>query len=107
MRRPLSHAEVQKEIAAERAASLGIAGRKLRNTLQALRKFDAETASAAVRKGDPKRTRLVEKAADACHAYVVQRELLGFGQDDAELIRREYEVPPEVWNRMGAVPHSS
>ena len=105
MRPPPRHADVEKEIAAERAASLGLAGRRLRATLQALKTLDAETGSRG-RKSDAKRTRLVEKASEACHAYVVQRELLGFGRDDADVIRREYEVPPEVWNRMGAMPSS-
>jgi hypothetical protein len=104
MRRP-NHAEVEKEIAAERAASLGLAARKLRVALQALQRFDAEPGS-GTRQGDPKRTRLVEKASAACHAYVMQRELLGFGREDAAAVRREYAVPAEVWNRMGAVPSS-
>jgi hypothetical protein len=34
----------------------------------------------------------------------VQRELLGFGREDAALVRREYTVPAEVWNRMGSLP---
>ena len=104
MRKP-NHAEVEKEIAAERAASLGLAARKLRSALQALQRFDAE-AGAGTRKGDSRRARLVEKASVACHAYVLQRELLGFGREDAAVIRREYAVPAEVWNRMGAVPSS-
>ena len=104
MRKP-NHAEIEKEIAAERAATLALASRRLRTAIQALKKCDAEAASGA-RGGDAKRTRLVQKASEACHAYVMQRELLGFGREDAALVRREYEVPPEVWNRMGAVPSS-
>ena len=104
MRKP-NHAEIEKEIAAERAAALGMAARRLRATLQALKKFDAE-ASAGTRKGHASRTPLVQKATEACHAYVMQRELLGFGREDAALVRREFDVPPEVWNRMGAVPSS-
>ncbi len=103
MRKP-NHAEVEKEVAAERAAALGLAARRLRGAVQALQKFDAAAGPAARKAGDARRTRLVEKAAEACHAYVVQRELLGFGREDAPAIRREYEVPAEVWNRMGAVP---
>jgi uncharacterized protein DUF6665 len=104
MRKP-HHIEIEKEIAAERAAALGLAARRLRTALQALRKFDADAGSGAAR-SDARRTRLVQKASEACHAYVLQRELLGFGREDAALVRREYEVPPEVWNRMGAVPSS-
>ena len=103
--RKVNHAEVEKEIAAERAAALGLATRRLRAAIQALEKFDAEAASGAG-KGDAGRMRLVQKASEACHAYVVQRELLGFGRDDAAQVRREYHVPPEVWTRMGAVPSS-
>jgi uncharacterized protein DUF6665 len=104
MRKP-NHAEVEKEIAAERAATLALASRRLKAAIQGLKKFDAQAGSGA-RKGDAARTRLVQTASEACHAYVMQRELLGFGREDAALVRREYEVPPEVWNRMGAVPSS-
>jgi len=104
MRKP-SHTELEKEIAAERAAALGMAARRLRSALQALKKLDAEAGTDG-RRREVSRTRLVQKASEACHAYIVQRELLGFGREDAALVRREYEVPPEVWNRMGAVPSS-
>src|SRR5262245_47035856 len=103
--RKVNHAEIEKEIAAERAAALGLASRRLRAAIQALGKFDGEGGS-GVRRSDAARTRLVQKASEACHAYVMQRELLGFGREDPALVRREYEVPPEVWNRMGAVPSS-
>lgn len=104
VRKP-DHAGIEKEIAAERAAALGVAARRLRTALQALKTFDDE-AGAGTRKTAAHRTRLVQKAAEECHAYVVQRELLGFGREDAAFVRREYQVPPEVWNRMGAAPSS-
>jgi len=89
--------EVQGEIAAEIAEALGRNAQRVRTTLAALRAYDA-----GVRTGRT-RTQLLTEAAEACYGFVIQREMLGFGAEDAELVRREYDVPCEVWNRMGAV----
>lgn len=85
--------------AAEAAAALGYAGRKLRKTLDALRDFDqAEKTKQAVRSANI-RAELVADAAEAFWSYVVQRE--EFGLLDPEYIREQYAVPDEVWWVMG------
>ncbi|MBX5462749.1 MAG: hypothetical protein IRZ28_16870 [Steroidobacteraceae bacterium] len=92
-------AAVQAEIAGERAASLAQSAGRLRSALDALKRFDGGV------RGRKSRTQLVAEASEACLGYLVQREILGFGAQDAEAIRNEYAVPAEVWNRMGAVTH--
>lgn len=89
---------IEKEIAAEKAAALGRSGRKLRAALDKLRRFD-ESERQGRRKRDPApREKLVEVAGEALWAYVVQREALGL--IDAEYIKKEYAVPPDVWQHM-------
>jgi hypothetical protein len=88
---------IQAEIAAERAAALGRSGARLRAALDALRDFGAASGAGQ------RRRRLVFEAADACLAYVIHRESLGSALQDVQRIRRDYEVPAEVWNCMGAV----
>lgn len=88
---------LEEAINAEKAAALGASARKLRRTLDALRAFDENaTAHAHVA-----RETLVEDAAEACWGYIVQRELIGLGFEDAEYIRRQYRVPDDVWRRLG------
>jgi hypothetical protein len=89
-------AAVEAEIAAERAAALGLSEGKLRRTLSALKSFDPEKS------GRRTRAQLVDEAADACLAYVVQREAMGIGAHNMRTVLAEYQIPEEVWNRMGA-----
>jgi hypothetical protein len=91
-------AAVETEIARERAESLARGVQRLRSTLAALRGFDAGAIAGK------ERARLVSEAAQACLAYLVQREVMGLGAQDATAIRTEFEVPQEVWNNMGAMP---
>jgi len=86
---------VEKEIAGEKAAALGRSGRKLRSALDKLRRFDEGSRRSPEVDA---RTRLIETAGEALWAYVVQREAVGL--IDAEYIRKEYAVPPEVWQHM-------
>lgn len=86
-------AAVESEIAAERAASLGRAERRLKKALEAIRRFDAGELKGKTRE------RLVSEASEACLGYVVQREMLGLPAAD---VRKDYGVSDEVWNRMGA-----
>jgi hypothetical protein len=91
---------LEPEISVQKAAALGLAARKLRTSLDALRRFDAETPTRS-RRTSGSRERLVEEAAEACWGYLVQREIIGLGAEDAEYIRREYALPDEVWKRLG------
>jgi hypothetical protein len=89
-------ASVQAEIARERAESLARGSQRLRTALTALRTFDAGTH------GGKSRAQLVTEASEACLALLVQREVLGFGFKDAEALRKDFEIPADVWNAMGA-----
>lgn len=78
------------EILAEKAAALGRAGRKAEASLARLR--------LAADEGE--RTALLKAAAEAVHAYFIQRELCGFRRHDAVI--REYDIPKSVLVRLGA-----
>jgi len=90
-------AAVESEIARERAESLSRGAQRLRSSLDNLRQFDA---------GQPtqmSREQLLHDASSACLSYLVQREIMGFGAQDAHAIRKDFAVPGDVWNRMGAI----
>jgi hypothetical protein len=82
------------QFAGEAAASLGQAGRRLREALDALKNYDSQVASGARVGNSARREAVVAAAAEAFWGYVVQRELLGL--QDSEYIAREYQVPKEV-----------
>ncbi len=76
------------EIAQEKAASLGRAGRKVEETL------------ARLREGAGERNVLVCEAAEAVYAYFIQRELCGMRRHDAAI--GHYGIPKAVLVRLGA-----
>lgn len=78
------------ELAGEMATSLGRAGRRVAETLAALEAHPTR---------DETRIALRRAAADAVHAYFIQRELVGLrGHADAV---RDYAIPDEVLARLG------
>lgn len=79
------------EVAAEKATSLGHAGRVVAERLDRLRAFQGEKAD---------RTPLLKDAAEAVWAYFIQRELCGLRRHDDAI--REYGIPREVLVRLGA-----
>ena len=90
------------EIVQEQAAALGRMGRALEVALAKLREFDA----AHPRAGAPVSTQkarhvLVMEAGHALWMFVVQREACGLR--DSRLLMRDYNVPVEVQQLMGAV----
>lgn len=89
--------DIDAEFAQEAAASLGLAGRRLRKALDALHKYDADSNAGPA--DSKRRSELVATAGEAFWGYVVQRELLGLL--DADYIAQEYGVPPEVKRAMG------
>jgi hypothetical protein len=78
------------EILAEKAASLGRAGQRVEAALTRLREAGD---------GD-ERAALLKAAAEAVHAYFIQRELCGLRRHDAPI--REYDIPRAVLARLGA-----
>lgn len=79
------------EVAAEKAASLGRAGKKVEAAMARLRDLSGDADA---------RIELVREAADAVYAFVIQRELCGFADHDAALDL--YGVTGEVKARVGA-----
>ena len=86
----LSLSPLEREVIAERAEALALAGRRVEKTLKQLASFSG---------GPEARDDLVQAAADAVHALLIQREHCGFLQSDATL--RDYAVPREVAARIG------
>lgn len=88
---PFGPDSLEVEIAAERAASLGFAGRRVAESLAAL----------AACSGPPElHHTLAKEAAEAVWAYFVQRETVGFRAHDDAI--REYGIPPEVLALVGS-----
>lgn len=79
------------EIAGEMASALGRAGRRVEETLAHLRAEGAEGEA---------RLRLLHEAAEAVHAYFIQRELCGMRRHESVI--REYDIPKAVLVRLGA-----
>lgn len=77
-------------IVAEKAASLGIAGRRLERALAALGQAEGEAREA-----------LLDEAAERTWDFLVQRELCGLR--DRDRVVADYRIPPEVLARVGAV----
>jgi hypothetical protein len=90
------------EIAQDCAAALGRMGRALKQALAKLREFDAghprSGTAASVRQ---ERRTLVAAAGCALWMFVVQRETCG--PRDSRTVMRDYNVPGEVQQCMGAV----
>lgn len=81
--------DFQREVLSEKAATLGRAGKALEAALAALRSAGSSSD----------RDALVQKAADAAHAYLIQRELCGIHGLGAPL--EDFGVPGEVRSRIG------
>lgn len=88
------------ELAQEKASALGRLGRALERALAALAAFDAERAEAGAE--EPRRDALVAEAGTALWYFIVQREACGLR--DSRSVLRDYRVPAEVRDRMGAFP---
>lgn len=89
------------EFLEEQAAALGRLGRALEAALTRLREFDAAHPRAGA-PASPQQARriLVMEAGHALWMYVVQREACGIR--DSRTVMRDYNVPTEVQQRMGA-----
>ena len=93
------------EIAQEQVSALGRMGRALEAALAVLAEYDRshgakDTGAKDAGAKDAARARLVRDASDALWCFMVQRE--AFGLRDPRPVIRDYRVPAEVHNRMGA-----
>ncbi|HEY8616966.1 DUF6665 family protein [Phenylobacterium sp.] len=78
------------ELLEEQASSLGRSGRKMEAALAALREHP----------GGEGRAHALKAAADAVWSFFVQREVMGL-RDRAAIVR-QFDIPREVLNRVGA-----
>lgn len=86
------------EAAAETAAALGRAGRKLEAALAALERHDATPGA------NRDRDELVQEAADCAWALFIQRDFLGLRSDHH--LTGTYKIPREVMIRVGVFAKS-
>ena len=94
------------EVAQEQASALGRMGRALEAALAALREFDAVHPRAdAPASPHHERRALVAEAGHALWMFVVQREACGLR--DSRTVMRDYHVPGEVQQSIGALPATS
>jgi hypothetical protein len=88
-------AAFERELANEKAISLGVAGARVSATIEAL----------AAARGDTDREPLLQAAADAVQAYFIQREACGLR--DHRWAIEEYRIPRQVISRLGARPKAA
>ena len=86
-----SLARIEQDVLGEKASTLGHAGRQVEKTLQSLRDCAREDADRPGR---------VRAAAEAVHAYFIQREACGLRRHQDAI--SEYRIPGEVLARLGA-----
>ena len=92
---PARLAALDYEIAQEQVSALGRLGRALEAALAALADYERRHQAR-----DAVRAKLVQDASDALWCLMVQREAIGLR--DPRPVIRDYRVPAEVHNRMGA-----
>ena len=88
------------EVLAEKAAALGRAGEKALACLARLREDCGEGGGESAGENAKLRQRLLQEAADAVHAWFIQRELCGLRRHEAAI--RDFGIPREVLARLGA-----
>lgn len=90
-------AAINRSLREESAGALGRAGRRLRLAVRALAEYDGRGAP----RGSHERRFLLDDAAEALWAYVIQKEQMGVPDND--IVNRVYGVTPEIWKALGAV----
>lgn len=86
------------EIAKEKSTALGIAGKKLRDSILDYRQATSQNGVAS---GDV--DRLLASVLANVQALIVQRELVGFIHDNVSWINQAYDVPTEILAKLDAV----
>ena len=85
------------EIAQEQVAAFGRQGRALEQALGALAEYERDNGG----ERNATHARLIAEASHALWCFIVQREAIGLR--DSKPVLRDYRVPAEVYNRMGAI----
>jgi len=81
---------LEAELLGEKAYSLGLAANSVEKKLAKLESFKGT---------ETERTSLLQFAADAVHAFFVQREMMGFTNHDHPI--EFYKIPSDVLSRVG------
>lgn len=88
------------ELAEEMAIALGRAGRTVEERLSRLAAHEEAASQGATPDGEGEvRHRLLKEAAEAVHAYFIQRELCGLKRHDDAI--RDMGIPRKVLVRLG------
>jgi hypothetical protein len=86
--------DIQLEIAQEQAEALGLAGRKLQDSIDRFNDaVDGELPSGA-------ESGLIDEIAARAWALLVQRELIGFRHENLRWIRERFQIPDTVISRL-------
>ncbi|MFO1338454.1 MAG: DUF6665 family protein [Burkholderiaceae bacterium] len=100
MTRQARHNALEYELLREQAGALGIAGKQLRDALAAYARHLKQGGLA----GQPRTEHLLDEVASKAYALLLQREILGFVHDNVAWLSASFELPAEIWPRMGALP---
>lgn len=79
----------------EQAGALGRSGKRLSAALEAYQRVRAS--------GEEPGEALLRRVADELWSLAIQREVAGLGVDNIAWLRREFDLPDEIVNRMGAL----
>jgi hypothetical protein len=86
------------EIAKEKSTALGIAGKRLQNSIVKYRQSIAHSGVTS-----DERERLLAAVAANIQALIVQRELVGLIHDNMKWVIETYDIPKEALAKLGVV----
>ena len=93
--RSSQHGTIELEIAREQASALGRAGRKLRLSLE---KYDKQGRHA---QSSSEQNSLIKEISENVWALMLQREFLGFIDDNMKWVRAHYVIPDAAIDMLG------
>lgn len=85
------------ELFREQAGALGVAGRQLCDALAA---YSSHIQGGGVG-GQGRTEQLLDDVAGKAYALLLQREFVGLVHNNMEWLRATFDLPPEVWGRLG------
>lgn len=89
------HSAIELEIAREQASALGRSGKKLRLSLERYEELIKQESSVK------QRQKLIQEISNNVWELVLQREFLGFVENNLNWIRENYLIPDEAINTLG------
>lgn len=94
------HSALELEIAKEQATALGIAGNKLKESIEEYR------ASSAMPLDEDLREAQIRNISERFWALILQREFVGLVHENVDWIKKHYEIPNEVFALFGTSPRN-